>query len=78
MDELESLYREPCPWRIVDDAGSGFAIGAIGGGIFSFYKGIRFSSPGFSSRMRLGLGALKAGVRGQLRSMGRAIIFDRL
>ena len=60
MDEFESLYREPCPWRIVDDAGTGFAMGAIGGGIFSFFKGIRFSSLGFSSRMRFGLQALKA------------------
>ena len=60
MDELESLYREPCPWRIVDDAGTGFAMGAIGGGIFSFFKGIRLSSLGFSSRMRFGLQALKS------------------
>ncbi|KAI6654199.1 Mitochondrial import inner membrane translocase subunit tim17 [Oopsacas minuta] len=60
MDDIESLYREPCPWRIVDDAGGGFAIGAIGGGIFSFYKGIRFSSPGFKSRAWSGVQALKA------------------
>ena len=60
MDEIESLYREPCPWRIIDDTGGGFAIGAIGGGVFSFYKGIRFSSPGLMSRFRSGIHALKA------------------
>ena len=60
MEDLESLYREPCPWRIVDDAGGGFAIGAIGGGIFSLYKGLRFSSPGLRNRLLSGVQALKA------------------
>ena len=31
--------REPCPWRIVDDIGGAFCMGAIGGGIFHTIKG---------------------------------------
>jgi len=31
--------REPCPWRIVDDVGGAFCMGAIGGGIFHTIKG---------------------------------------
>mmetsp|Transcript_1126 Transcript_1126/g.1039 ORF Transcript_1126/g.1039 Transcript_1126/m.1039 type:complete len:249 (-) Transcript_1126:499-1245(-) len=31
--------REPCPWRIVDDIGGAFSMGAIGGGIFHVIKG---------------------------------------
>ncbi|KAL8136916.1 hypothetical protein V2J09_002917 [Rumex salicifolius] len=36
--------REPCPDRIMDDIGSAFAIGAVGGGVFHFVKGLK-SSP---------------------------------
>lgn len=31
--------REPCPWRIVDDVGGAFSMGAIGGGVFHTIKG---------------------------------------
>lgn len=31
--------REPCPWRIVDDVGGAYSMGAIGGGIFHAIKG---------------------------------------
>lgn len=31
--------REPCPWRIVDDVGGAYSMGAIGGGIFHSIKG---------------------------------------
>lgn len=31
------------PWRIVEDCGAAFAMGCIGGGVFSFYKGYRNS-----------------------------------
>jgi import inner membrane translocase subunit TIM17 len=31
--------REPCPWRIVDDIGGAFSMGAVGGGIFHTMKG---------------------------------------
>mmetsp|Transcript_8569 Transcript_8569/g.12619 ORF Transcript_8569/g.12619 Transcript_8569/m.12619 type:complete len:246 (-) Transcript_8569:55-792(-) len=33
--------REPCPWRIVDDIGGAFAMGAIGGGTFNIIKGAK-------------------------------------
>jgi len=31
--------REPCPWRIVDDVGGAYSMGAVGGGIFHAIKG---------------------------------------
>jgi len=31
--------REPCPWRIIDDIGGAFSMGAIGGGVFHIIKG---------------------------------------
>ena len=31
------------PWRIVEDCGAAFAMGCIGGGVFSFYKGFKNS-----------------------------------
>lgn len=31
--------REPCPWRIVDDVGGAFCMGAIGGGTFHIISG---------------------------------------
>jgi len=43
---MEEYAREPCPYRIVDDCGGAFAMGAIGGGLFSFVKGWRNSPPG--------------------------------
>ncbi|XP_057296902.1 mitochondrial import inner membrane translocase subunit Tim17-B-like [Hydractinia symbiolongicarpus] len=38
---MEEYAREPCPYRIVDDCGGAFAMGAIGGGLFSLVKGWR-------------------------------------
>jgi len=31
---MEEYAREPCPWRIVDDCGGAFTMGAIGGSLF--------------------------------------------
>lgn len=31
--------REPCPWRIIDDIGGAFCMGAIGGSIFHLFYG---------------------------------------
>jgi len=42
MEEL----REPCPYRIIDDCGGAFTMGAIGGGLFSLIKGWRNSPTG--------------------------------
>lgn len=38
--------RDPCPWRIPDDIGGAFAMGAIGGGIWNAGKGARNSPRG--------------------------------
>jgi mitochondrial import inner membrane translocase subunit TIM17 len=38
--------REPCPWRIVDDVGGAFCMGAIGGGIWHTIKGARLAPRG--------------------------------
>ena len=38
--------REPCPWRIIDDCGGAFTLGAIGGGLFSAFKGYRHAPAG--------------------------------
>eukprot|EP00252_Welwitschia_mirabilis_P019587 TRINITY_DN4569_c0_g1_i1.p1 TRINITY_DN4569_c0_g1~~TRINITY_DN4569_c0_g1_i1.p1 ORF type:complete len:235 (-),score=19.67 TRINITY_DN4569_c0_g1_i1:93-797(-) len=36
--------REPCPDRILDDLGGAFGMGAVGGSVFHFIKGV-YSSP---------------------------------
>ncbi|MGL4284312.1 MAG: hypothetical protein ACRCSI_12110, partial [Eubacterium aggregans] len=38
--------REPCPWRIVDDVGGAFCMGAIGGGVWHSVKGARMAPTG--------------------------------
>ena len=38
--------REPCPWRIVDDVGGAFCMGAIGGAVWHGVKGLRLSPSG--------------------------------
>jgi import inner membrane translocase subunit TIM17 len=38
--------REPCPWRIVDDVGGAFSMGAIGGGLWHTIKGARMAPAG--------------------------------
>ena len=45
--------REPCPDRILDDMGGAFGMGAVGGGLWHFFKGIK-NSPS-DARMRGGL-----------------------
>jgi len=50
--------REPCPWRIVDDVGGAFCMGAIGGGIWHTMKGARLAPAG--SRLQGSLSAVQA------------------
>ena len=38
--------REPCPHRILDDCGSAFGMGAVGGGVWYLVKGLKNSPPG--------------------------------
>ncbi|NXY82407.1 TI17A translocase, partial [Alcedo cyanopectus] len=49
----------PSPWRIVDDCGGAFTMGAIGGGIFQAIKGFRNSPVGVNHRLRGSLTAIK-------------------
>jgi len=48
---MEEYAREPCPWRIVDDCGGAFAMGAIGGTVFHSIKGFRNAPVGMSKRL---------------------------
>lgn len=38
--------REPCPDRILDDIGGAFGMGALGGGAWHMYKGLKNSPKG--------------------------------
>lgn len=51
--------REPCPWRIVDDCGGAFTMGAIGGGVFQSIKGFRNAPSGINKRILGSLMAIK-------------------
>ena len=48
---MDEYAREPCPWRIFDDAGGAFCMGALGGGIFHFVKGVRNAPKGIGNRL---------------------------
>ncbi|KAI0244098.1 translocase of the inner membrane [Massospora cicadina] len=50
--------RQPCPWVILSDLGGGFAIGAVLGGTWNFFKGAKNSPSG--SRMAGAVSAVKA------------------
>ncbi|XP_065178522.1 probable mitochondrial import inner membrane translocase subunit Tim17 1 [Sycon ciliatum] len=52
------MEREPCPYRIVDDAGGAFAMGTIGGSMFSAIKGFRNAPQG--KKLSGGLKSVKA------------------
>ncbi|XP_026791410.2 mitochondrial import inner membrane translocase subunit Tim17-A isoform X2 [Pangasianodon hypophthalmus] len=47
------------PWRIVDDCGGAFTMGALGGGIFQAVKGFRNSPSGMNHRLRGSLTAIR-------------------
>jgi import inner membrane translocase subunit TIM17 len=52
------MEREPCPDRILDDAGGAFAMGLIGGGLWNSVKGFRHAPRG--ERFLGALAAVKA------------------
>lgn len=56
---MEEYAREPCPWRIVDDCGGAFAMGAIGGAVFQSIKGFRNAPSGMNRRLLGSLVAVK-------------------
>jgi hypothetical protein len=39
--------REPCPDRILDDIGGAFGMGALGGGCWHTYRGLKNSPKGY-------------------------------
>ncbi|TKR66730.1 hypothetical protein L596_022978 [Steinernema carpocapsae] len=43
---MDEYTREPCPYRIVEDAGSAFAMGLIGGSLFHSFGGFKQSAQG--------------------------------
>ncbi|XP_067654675.1 mitochondrial import inner membrane translocase subunit Tim17-A-like [Haliotis asinina] len=48
---MEEYARDPCPWRIVDDCGGAFSMGAIGGSLFHGIKGYRNAPSGNYRRL---------------------------
>ncbi|KAF7402819.1 hypothetical protein V1477_020237 [Vespula maculifrons] len=48
---MEEYAREPCPWRIIDDCGGAFTMGAIGGAVFQSVKGFRNAPSGINRRL---------------------------
>ncbi|XP_076357312.1 translocase of the inner mitochondrial membrane 17b isoform X1 [Tachypleus tridentatus] len=56
---MEEYAREPCPWRIVDDCGGAFTMGAIGGAVFQSIKGFRNAPIGINRRVLGSLAAVK-------------------
>ena len=52
--------REPCPWRIVDDIGGAFCMGAIGGGTFNVIKGAWIAPKGARIKGALSLSSARA------------------
>lgn len=49
---MEEYARDPCPWRIVDDCGGAFSMGAIGGSLFHGIAGYR-NAPSGNFRRKL-------------------------
>lgn len=56
---MEEYAREPCPWRVMDDIGGAFAMGAIGGGVFQSYRGFRNAPAGITRRLAGSLSAIQ-------------------
>lgn len=56
---MEEYTREPCPWRIMDDIGGAFAMGAIGGGVFQSFRGFRNAPSGLTRRLGGSLSAIQ-------------------
>ncbi|KAL6767402.1 TIM17 [Auxenochlorella protothecoides x Auxenochlorella symbiontica] len=49
--------REPCPDRILDDVGGAFGMGAVGGGLWHLFKGMKNSPSG--ARFRGGIDSIR-------------------
>ncbi|XP_002137764.2 probable mitochondrial import inner membrane translocase subunit Tim17 1 [Drosophila pseudoobscura] len=53
------MEREPCPFRLLEDCGGAFAIGALGGGLFQYLKGFRNAPTGMCRGLYGGLDCVK-------------------
>ncbi|XP_076230497.1 mitochondrial import inner membrane translocase subunit Tim17-A [Nomia melanderi] len=51
--------REPCPWRIVDDCGGAFTMGAICGSLLQSVVGFRNAPSGLNRRLSSSLSSIK-------------------
>jgi len=47
-----SDWRDPCPWRIIEDVGGAYALGFYGGCIFATAKGAYTAPPGIKARLK--------------------------
>ncbi|CAL7952293.1 unnamed protein product [Xylocopa violacea] len=56
---MEEYSREPCPWRIIDDCGGAFTMGAIGGAVFQGIRGFRHAPSGIKRRLMGSLMSVK-------------------
>lgn len=56
--------REPCPDRILDDIGGAFGMGALGGGLWHTYRGLKNSPKGYKIAGTLEVGGLLSGLPG--------------
>ncbi|KAI8046871.1 probable mitochondrial import inner membrane translocase subunit Tim17 1 [Drosophila gunungcola] len=57
---MEEYSREPCPFRIIEDCGGAFTMGALGGAVFQAIKGFRNAPRGLNRRLRGGFAAVRA------------------
>jgi len=56
---MEEYSREPCPFRIIDDCGGAFSMGAIASSLFHSVLGFRNAPSGFKRRLQGSLSAVK-------------------
>ncbi|KAJ8301485.1 hypothetical protein KUTeg_020472 [Tegillarca granosa] len=56
---MEEYSRDPCPYRIIDDCGGAFSMGAIGGSLFHGIKGFKSAPKGFSRKLYGSLSGIK-------------------
>ncbi|KAM0852072.1 hypothetical protein ACQ4PT_052004 [Festuca glaucescens] len=68
------LERHPCPDRILDDAGGGFAMGVVGGSAFHFLKGRRNSPMAMDYWWYAGYAHEPPASRRELRCVGRPLL----
>ena len=61
---MGDVDREPCPYRIVEDAGGAFLLGAVGGSIWHLLKGARNAPRGSRIAGALTAARLRAPILG--------------